>query len=113
MNILLTGGTGVLGAVIAEELAPVADLTCLTRRRSLDRAGVRQLPGDLVAADMGLDARSWRELRAATDVVVHCGAFTNFSSRPEAARKVNVEGTNRVLDLVAGAGARLVHVSTA
>lgn len=113
MNILLTGGTGVLGAVLADELAPLTDLTCLTRQRPLGLPGVRQVTGDLAALGMGLDARVLDDLIASTDVVVHCGAMTVFGSDREAAHQVNVDGTNRVLDLAARAGARLVHVSSA
>lgn len=113
MNILLTGATGVLGAVVAEELAPAAQLTCLTRRRRLELPGVAQLPGDLTAPALGLDSRQLADLVARTDVVVHSGAMTGFSTDPQVARRVNAEGTERVLDVTARAGARLVHVSTA
>lgn len=113
MRILLTGGSGVLGAVVAHELAPRSDLTCLTRRRRLDRVDVRQVKGDLTVPGMGLAARELRDLVAQTDVVVHCGAMTSFDTDAAASRGVNVDGTKRVLDLAERAGARLVHVSTA
>lgn len=112
-RILLTGGTGVLGAVVARALAPHAELTCLTRRRPLAIEGVRQVTGDLTASGMGLDARDRDAIVAGTDVIVHCGAMTGFGTKPDVPRRVNVDGTNRILDLAASAGARLVHVSTA
>lgn len=112
-RILLTGGTGVLGAVVARALAPHAELTCLTRRRRLQIDGVREVAGDLTASGMGLDARDRDDIVAGTDVIVHCGAMTGFGNKPEVPLRVNVDGTNRILDLAASAGARLIHVSTA
>ncbi|MGV1008389.1 MAG: SDR family oxidoreductase [Dermatophilaceae bacterium] len=113
MRILLTGATGVLGAVVARELAPHAELTALVRRRRLPLDGVRQLRGDLTQTAMGMAAQDYDEVVSGTDVVVHCGAMTAFGNKPDVPRRVNVEGTNRILELTARAGARLVHVSTA
>jgi nucleoside-diphosphate-sugar epimerase len=112
-RILLTGASGVLGKVIAEHLAPHADVTCLVRKRRIDVHGVHQVPGDLTEHHLGLDARVLRNLEAHTDVVLHCGAATGFGSDPRVPERVNVEGTRRVLDLATRARARLVHVSTA
>lgn len=113
MRILLTGATGVLGAVVARELAPQAELTALVRRRRLPLDGVRQVRGDLTEAAMGMDAQDYDDVVAGTDIIVHCGAMTGFGNKPDVPRRVNVEGTNRILELTARAGARLVHVSTA
>ena len=113
MRILLTGATGALGAVVATELAAAAELTCLTRRRRPSLAGVQEVRGDLAAPHLGLDARAYAHLTDQTDVVVHCGAMTSFTDDGHRAQSVNVDGTQRVLDLVVAAGARLVHVSTA
>jgi len=112
-RILLTGATGVLGAVVAHELAPQAELTALVRRRRLPIEGVRQIAGDLTESGMGLAARDHHDLVAGTDVIVHCGAMTGFGNKPDVPRRVNVDGTNRILELAARANARLVHVSTA
>lgn len=112
-RILLTGATGVLGAVLAEEVAQGAHLTCLTRRRQLDLPGVQRITGDLAAPRLGIDSRRFADLVAQTDVVVHCGALTSFGANLATVRAINVAGTNRVLDFTAQADARLVHVSTA
>lgn len=113
MEVLLTGGTGVLGSVVAEYLAPTTELTCLTRRRPLQQPHVRQVRGDLDEPDLGMDARHLADVVARTDVIAHCGAMTAFSSGAEDSHAVNVEGTDRILDLASRANARLVHVSTA
>lgn len=112
-HVLLTGASGVLGSVIAAELAPLADLTCLTRRRPVPLAGVRSVHGDLSRPDMGLSARETRALADRVDVVVHCAALTSFTADSTVPDQVNRDGTSRVLELTAAAGARLVHVSTA
>lgn len=112
-QILLTGASGVVGSVLATELAPQSHLTCLTRRRPARTLGVRQLRGDLTAPSMGLAARDLADVLARTEIVVHCGALTSFANNPDVAMQVNRVGTERILDLTERAGARLVHVSTA
>ena len=112
-QILLTGASGVLGSVIAAELGPVADLTCLTRRRSVTMPGVRTLTGDLSLPGLGLPERALADLASRTDGVLHCAALTAFTSEPGASDQVNRDGTHRILDLVAAAGADLLHMSTA
>jgi thioester reductase-like protein len=112
-QILLTGASGVLGSVIAAELATVADLTCLTRRRTVPVPGVHTISGDLSRPGLGLSADALADLARRTDVVVHCAALTAFTTEPAASDQVNRDGTHRILDLVTTAGADLVHVSTA
>lgn len=112
-QILLTGASGVLGSVVAAALAPLAEVSCLTRRRPVTVPGARSVAGDLTLPDLGLPARTVADLHARIDVVVHCGAMTAFTADGTAPERVNREGTDRILALAAGAGARLVHVSTA
>ena len=112
-QILLTGASGVLGSVVAAELAPVAEVTCLTRRRPVPVGGVHSLAGDLTRPDLGLARADLDDLQARIDVVVHCGAMTAFTTDGETPTQVNRDGTARILELVAAADAGLVHVSTA
>lgn len=112
-HVLLTGASGVLGSVVAAELAPHAQVTCLTRRRPVSLTGIRSVAGDLTQTGLGLTGRDLAEVLARTDVVVHCGALTAFTIEGGGPERVNGEGTQRILDLVARADARLVHVSTA
>jgi nucleoside-diphosphate-sugar epimerase len=112
-QILLTGASGVLGSALVTELAPHAELTCLTRRRSVSAAGIRLVPGDLTAPAIGLAPPDLAEVLARTEVIVHCGALTSFANNPELAMRVNREGTERVVDLAERCRASLLHVSTA
>jgi nucleoside-diphosphate-sugar epimerase len=112
-RIVMTGASGVLGAVVAAELVGRSELTCLTRRRRSGLGDIREVVGDLTQPRLGLDARGYASLASGTDVIVHSAALTSFGRNGEAARAVNVEGTKRVVELAIRANARLVHISTA
>lgn len=130
MDILVTGGTGVLGqAVVAELLARGHRVSVLTRRPDLrpeevtgeasvrpeERAAAptlgtaswRVVTADLRDADgTGAGADRLREAVETAEAVVHC------ASDPRRHMRVDVEGTRGLLRLVEEAGpAHLVYVS--
>lgn len=113
-RILLTGASGVVGAAVLSALAD-SDVVALTHSTPLRDPGprVRGVRGDLGAPGLGLDPRVRAEVAAATDVVVHCAAVTDFRTAADRTSATNVRGTEGVLQFVADAGARLVHLSTA
>jgi len=92
-TVLVTGGTGVLGrAVVARLTAAGHDA------RIMSRTGT--VPGDLRTGD-GLDAAV-----AGVDTVVHC------ASDPRDARRVDVDGTRRLVEAVRRAGdPHLIYIS--
>ncbi|MCK6525910.1 NAD-dependent epimerase/dehydratase family protein [Myxococcota bacterium] len=106
MRVLLTGGTGQLGAAIARALTGAGhEVTALVR--DLERPGLLAgtscrlargditQPGTLTAAARGVEA------------VVHTAGLVSYAAKDAAAlRAVNVEGTRAVLDAAAAAGAR-------
>jgi nucleoside-diphosphate-sugar epimerase len=69
--------------------------------------------GDLTLPRLGLDDGTYRRLVERTTTVVHAAAITDFGVGEPATSALNVEGTRRVLDLAAEAGARVLYVSTA
>ncbi len=76
------------------------------------------IPADLTQPRLGLDRdrHSWLARRA--EWVIHCAASVSFTLGLPESRAINVEGTNRMLDLAAGAHRRgalqcFTHVSTA
>ncbi|WHM34142.1 SDR family oxidoreductase [Streptomyces sp. BPPL-273] len=112
-TLLLTGGSGVLGRALIDELAADFDLLCLRRNTPLRDPRVRELEGDLVAPRLGLTPLAWHELALRVDVVVHSAAETNWRTPPEDIMRTNVRGADNVLDLAARADAPLYLVSTA
>ncbi|MBD0421451.1 SDR family oxidoreductase [Streptomyces sp. TRM S81-3] len=112
-TLFLTGGSGVLGQALIDELAPDFDLLCLRRARPLDDPRVSEIEGDLLAPRLGLSRREWYELALRVDVVLHSAAQTNWRTPPEEILRTNTLGTETVLDLAARADAPLYLVSTA
>ncbi len=111
-TILVTGSSGVLGHAIAAELATRHRVICLRHRKPTELPGVHEIAADLTAPGLGLSAAD-RALARSADVIVHSAATTNFTRDRIRMAAVNIQGTERVLDLAAETGAELVHVSTA
>lgn len=112
-TLLLTGGAGVLGQALIDELADDHDLVCLRRRNPVCDPRVREINGDLLAPGLGLAPAAREELVARLDGVLHCAAETDWRTSPGEIRRTNVSGTRRVLDLAACADAPVYYVSTA
>ncbi|MBF6352948.1 SDR family oxidoreductase [Nocardia higoensis] len=111
MKIFVTGGAGVVGVPLIEMLGARHEVIALTHTRLVPGAEV--VHGDITAPGLGLDTEDTARVLDGLDLVVHCAASVDFAAGPDALHAINVTGTQRVLDLAAAAGARLVHVSTA
>ncbi|HEX4976357.1 MAG TPA: SDR family oxidoreductase [Nocardioides sp.] len=132
MTLLMTGFPGFLGSALLPRLLgrrEDASAICLVPTRHLDTARdrvaaleaehpwaagrVRLVQGDLTAAHLGLTARR-RHLLDDVDEVWHLAAVYDLAVPEETARRVNVDGTARVLELARGLPGlrRLHHVST-
>ncbi|MFH9733358.1 SDR family oxidoreductase [Streptomyces sp. NPDC017260] len=112
-TLLLTGGSGVLGRALIDELSADFDLLCLRRNTPLRDPRVREMRGDLVAPRLGLSPLAWHELALQVDVVLHSAAETNWRTPPEDITRTNLRGADTMLDLAARADAPLYLVSTA
>jgi nucleoside-diphosphate-sugar epimerase len=137
MHWAITGGTGFLGIhFLAELLRGPATFTLLTRPESDPIARIRKalavidervwseeqlrerlavVPVDLGESKLGLPAQQFRALADRFDAVLHCAGITELDADMAALRRVNVDGTARILEL-AEAGSKVpdvFHLSTA
>ncbi len=101
-RVMVTGGAGVLGAVVPRLLADGHEVMVLTRRPAAQvPGGACRVVGDLARGD-GLDAAV-----TGAEVVVH------LASRPFRPARVDVGGTKILIDAIrrCGGGPHLVYVS--
>ncbi len=118
--ILVTGATGFLGVQLVRELLdrqPDARLALLIRDRpgqsGQQRADllvpaselyrIQVYSGDVGHPNCGLEPDVYQKLTAETTRVIHSAATVRFDHSLDEARRINVEGTRRVLDFAAGA----------
>jgi long-chain acyl-CoA synthetase len=116
--ILVTGATGFLGVQLVRELLtrqPQARLALLIRDRAgqpgqqradlivppAERSRVQVYSGDVGQLNCGLDVASYQRLSAETTRVIHSAATVRFDHTLEEARRINVEGTRRMMDFAA------------
>lgn len=111
-KVLVTGGTGAVGApIVAQLIAGGAEVRCLVRDMAIAE---RVLPGaELVAGDLG-DERALGLAMAGCDTVFHAAGIPEQWTRdPGIFHRINCEGTAAVLRAAQGAGtACFVHIST-
>jgi thioester reductase-like protein len=134
----LTGGTGVLGSFMLKRLLANESnqIVCLVRADSSSDASERVeaalsgwlmnsdeapesrqlkvIAGDLTLPQFGLSTGEYQDLCATIDTVVHVAAETALIGRErDAYTKINVDGTQRVVEFVASTQSRrLLHVSS-
>lgn len=108
MTILITGATGLVGTRLLPRLADAGlDIRALVRPGKEVPAGVTAIDGDLLSAQTLPDA-----VRG-VDAVIHLAAVLRTPD-PEQIRRVNVDGTQNLIDAVANhaPGARIIMAST-
>jgi nucleoside-diphosphate-sugar epimerase len=133
--ILLTGGTGFLGAHLLAHLVERRDeIILLARSRQgvsaedrvrmlLDwlgvgtapRKNVRLVEGRVELPGLGLEPDALAEICRGIDEIVHCASLTSFAERKRAeVEAVNLGGLGHVLDLAERSGCCRLHlISTA
>lgn len=117
MSILITGGTGFIGQVLAAALAPRHELVALdllTAQVHADPdAAVRRFPGRVVVGDVS-DPDVWQRLER-LEAVVHLAAETGTGQsmyEQERYERVNVEGTRLAADAARAWGVPLIAMSS-
>jgi len=118
--IFVTGATGFLGVQLVRELLesqPHATLALLIRDRpgqtgqqradsivpAAERSRVQVHSGDVSQPNCGLALPDYQRLCSEATRVIHSAATVRFDHSLDEARRINVEGTRRMLDLAAGA----------
>jgi nucleoside-diphosphate-sugar epimerase len=110
MKVFVTGGSGFVGGHVIEGLVS-AGHEVLAMARSASSAKAVEAYGAR-ASSSSLDAIEASELEGC-DAVVHCAAFVEEWGTREQFWRVNVEGTQRLLDAARGAGVkRFLFVGT-
>lgn len=104
-RLLLTGATGYVGGALLGLLSggTPRQFVLLTRRpeqlESVSRLGdFTLLQGDITRPRFGLSDHTYAELAEAITEIIHCAADTRFGISLQAAREINTEGTQTVLD---------------
>jgi dihydroflavonol-4-reductase len=113
MDVLVTGGTGFVGANLVRELLKDGCAVRVLARRASDRRALEGCGVEFVVGDL-LDPASLKRATAGVRVVYHVAADYRLWARdPESLFRTNVEGTRSLLAAAAGAGvARVVYTST-
>ena len=127
--ILMTGGSGFLGRACLRAFGELPDppaLELLLRREArvrLSQEGLLRpqwgcLEGDLAQEKLALPSDVYERIAGRLGGILHCAGNVRFDLNLEEARRVNVTGTRRLLELAeaAAAGGRRIrfdHVSTA
>jgi thioester reductase-like protein len=139
-DVLISGATGFLGMELMARLLEHGDRRVWALVRAPDQAAaadriratlaslvsepdaywdrVEPVAGDLLAPGLGLSPRRRDELAENVDEVIHAAASVSFGLSLDAARAVNVAGTQRMLELASWIQrcrglSRFAHVSTA
>jgi long-chain acyl-CoA synthetase len=123
--VLLTGATGFVGREILSRFLErdSRHVFALVRAENDDQATGRlpaherltAVAGDIERDDLGLAGGSSERLRHEVTTVLHCAASVSFGMPLEESRRVNVEGTRRMLDFARSCTQleRFSYVSTA
>lgn len=113
MDVLVTGGTGFVGANIVRELLAEGATVRVLARPASDRRALAGLRVEVVEGDL-VDPRSLARAVARVQAVFHVAAdYRLWAPDPGPLYRANVEGTRAVLDAAGQAGvARIVYTST-
>ena len=124
MNYLVTGGTGFIGHNLIGELLQQkknATIYVLVRKGSKQKlealkkewgSGAKRvvpITGDLTKSMLGVPAKKRRELEGKIDHVFHLAAVYDLMADAESQIRVNVEGTQNVVNLATDIKAKRFH----
>ena len=113
MDVLVTGGTGFVGANLVRELSADGHRVRVLARKGGDRRAIEGCAVEIVDGDL-LDPPSLRVAVAGARRVYHVAAdYRLWAPDPRVLYRANVDGTRNVLEAAAEAGVeRIVYTST-
>ncbi|MFO1065898.1 MAG: NAD-dependent epimerase/dehydratase family protein [Pirellulales bacterium] len=110
--ILVTGATGLLGNCCVRELVARGEQVRVLVRAGKKRRELDGLNIEIIEGELDDEAAIDRAV-AGTRAVIHSAALIHIGwTRLEEARRVNVEGTRKIVEACRRHGSRLIHVST-
>ena len=135
-NVLLTGFTGFLGAHVLDSFIKneTGNIYCLIRKKdnlspeqrlenvlhfyfgnsydSLIGKRIHLVEGDITLEHLGLSKEEYQKLGSKLTTVIHCAALVKHYGNYSAFQKINIDGTQRIVDLCEEFHLRLLHIST-
>jgi nucleoside-diphosphate-sugar epimerase len=108
---LVTGATGLVGSHIVEKLLADGWTVRGLARGDESAAAIAKSGADPVIGNV-LDGPSLTRASREVDVIFHTAAIIAERGGWESYRRMNVEGTQVVIDAAASSGARLLHLSS-
>jgi dTDP-4-dehydrorhamnose reductase len=111
MDVLITGGNGLLGSALCLEFIKKYKVTCCYRSSAIEivNENFKSLKIDIATGSLS-------EIEEASpDIIIHAAALTDLElceKNPGLAHEVNVNGTKNVLEAAKKCGAKLVYVCT-
>jgi len=113
MRVFLTGGTGLLGSHLAQELRAHGHGVVALHRRQADTLVLEEAECELVEGDIRDDPEALARLMGGCSHIVHGAALVHSGGAWPKIRAVNVDGTRNVLTAARIVGVRHgVHVSS-
>jgi nucleoside-diphosphate-sugar epimerase len=113
MRVFLTGGTGLLGSHLAQELRANAHEVVALHRKGADTVVLEEAECELVEGDIRDEAEALAPLMRGCSHLVHGAALVYAGGSWPKIRSVNVDGTRNVLTAARLAGiGHAVHVSS-
>ena len=113
MDVLVTGGTGFVGANLVRELVAAGVGVRILARRGGDRRALHGVKVEIAEGDL-LEPASLARACAGVHTVYHVAAdYRLWAPDPSVLARVNVDGTRALLEAAGAAGARrVVYTST-
>ena len=135
-NVLLTGFTGFLGAHVLDSFIKneTGNIYCLIRKKNsmspeqrlknvlhfyfgetydnLIGKRIHLVEGDITLDKLGLSDEEYRNLGNKLTTVIHCAALVKHYGNYSTFKQINIDGTQKIVDLCEEFNLKLLHVST-